>query len=118
DPGMELLLDAVERWQPAADKVGAVAGPEEALAAGEHIRVMLVPSEALAGTERFGDLRLRLQRAESELERAGGEDRSVGVGQRERLLLGQRVLPRRRVVLDVAASGLSPQPLLDVARCR
>ena len=75
----------------AADQVGAVAGAEEPLAPGEHVRRRAVPAEPVAGAERLGDLRLGAQRAERELERARREDRAVRVGQRERLLLGERV---------------------------
>ena len=43
---LELRDDAVERRQPAADQVGVVAGPEEALAALEDVVDVLVPADA------------------------------------------------------------------------
>ena len=50
------LLDAVERRDPRLDDVGAVAGLEEALAAREHVVVVLAPAEAGAGDEGLGDV--------------------------------------------------------------
>ena len=96
-PAAQLVLDAVERRDPGRDEVGDVAGPEELLAADEDVVVLLVPADAGAGAERLGDPRLGLQRAERQHERAGHVDGAVRVGQREGLLLGQRVgLGRRR----------------------
>jgi hypothetical protein len=54
-PLLELLLHPVERGDPLAGQVHQVAGPEEALAAGEHVRVVLVPSHAGPGAERVLD---------------------------------------------------------------
>ena len=116
--GPQLLLDPVERGDPGRHQVRRVPGPEEPLAAVEDVRVLLVPAHAGAGAERLLDPRLGPQRAERELERAGQEDRPVRVGQREGLLVGQRVAVGARVVLDVAAGGLPAQPLGDVAGCR
>ena len=44
-PGLELLDDAVERRQPRRDQARVVAGAEEALAALEHVVVVLVPAD-------------------------------------------------------------------------
>ncbi len=115
--GPQLGLHAVQRGQPRADQVGAVAGPEEPLAPGEHVGVVGVPAHPRAGAERPGDLRLGAQRGHRELERPGHEQRAVRIGQRECLLLGERVFAAGRVVLDVAAGGLAAQPLVDVAGC-
>jgi hypothetical protein len=76
--GGQFGLDAVEGGQPAGDQIGGVPGPEEALAAREHLVVVLVPADARTGAERLDDLLLRPQRAERELERARREDGPVG----------------------------------------
>ena len=114
--GPQLVFHAVERRDPGRDQVGDVAGPEELLAAGEDVLVLLVPAQAGAGAERLGDPRLGPQRAEGQHERAGRVDAAVRVGQHERLLLGHRVGVVGRVVLDVAARGLAAQPFGDVTR--
>ena len=76
---------------------------------------MLVPAHPGAGAERLGDAGLGLQRAEREHERPGNVHAALGVGERERLLLGQPVSLRPRVVLDVPSGRLTAQPLGDVA---
>lgn len=96
-------------------RVRAVPGAEEALAAlaaHEHLRVVLVPAEPLTGLESPRDLRLGAQRRKGELEGTGREQGSVRVAQGERLLLGEVV---GGVVLNVAARRLAAQPLLRVA---
>ena len=55
-PRFELLLHAVERRNPLAHEVRAVAGPEEALGAAEQPAVVLVPAHPLAAPERLEDL--------------------------------------------------------------
>ena len=106
----------VQGGDPLGQQVHEVARAEEALAAGEDVLVVLVPAVAGARAEGVLDLGERLERTEGELERTGEEDRSGRVGERERLLGGHRVRARGGVVLDVAAGGLSAQPLVDVAR--
>ena len=113
---LQLGLHAVECRDPLGEQVHEVAGPEEPLAAGEDVLVVLVPAVAGAGPEGVLDLGERLQRAQRQLERARQEDRAGGVGQREGLLRCHRVRPAAGVVLDVAAGGLPAQPLVDVAR--
>ena len=117
DPGsgLQLLHDPVERREPLGHEVGAVAGAEERLAAEEHVLVLLVPPEALPGPEPLGDPRLGAQRPERQHERAGQVERPVRVGERERLLLGERERPGRGVVLGPAARRLLGEPLGDVA---
>jgi hypothetical protein len=41
----QLVLDPVQGRDPGADQVGHVAGAEEPLAAGEDVRVVLVPAD-------------------------------------------------------------------------
>jgi hypothetical protein len=98
------------------DQVGDVAGPEELLAAGGHVAVVLVPAHAGAGPERLGDPWLGPQRAERQHERARRVHAAVRVGQRERLLLGHRVAVRCGIVLDVTAGRLAAQPLGHIPR--
>ena len=68
---LELLDDAVERGQPVADQVGVVARPEEALAAVEHVVVVLVPADARRRSWPLGDARRVVHRAQRDLEEAG-----------------------------------------------
>ena len=75
-----------------------------------------MPAHAGAGPERVGDLRLGPQRAQREQERARQVQRPVRVGQRERLLLGQREPPGGGIAADVPARRLPAQPLRDVPR--
>ena len=60
------------------DDVGAVAGLEEALAAREHVVVVLAPAEAGAGDEGLGDVLARVRGSERELEAAADEGGAVG----------------------------------------
>jgi hypothetical protein len=112
----QFVLDPVQRGQPGGRQVGQVARPEEPLAPFEHLGVVLVPADTGAAAYGRRDPRFGAQRAEGELERPGYEDRTVRVGERERLLLGERVGAAVRVVLHITAGCLPPQPLVDVAR--
>ena len=113
---LELGLDAVQRRDPLGQQVHQVPRPEEPLAAGEDVLVVLAPAVPGPGAERLLDVVLGLERAEGELEGAGQEHRAGRVGQRERLLGRHRVRRAAGVVLDVAAGGLAAQPLVDVPR--
>ena len=112
---LQLLDDAVERREPGREQVGVVAGPEEALAALEHVVVVLVPADALPALRTLDDPRRVDHRAERDLEEPRQVRRAVLVGQRRRLLRRQGVAAGGRVVLDVAARGLVVQPLAHVA---
>ena len=90
----ELLLHAVERRDPLGDEVARVAGAEEALGAAEQPVVVLVPAHALAAAERLGDAVLVGVERGDQLEGAEDVERAVLVGERERLLVGQRVACR------------------------
>ena len=109
------LLDAVERRDPRLDDVGAVAGLEEALAAGEHVVVVLAPAEAGAGDEGLGDVLAGIRGSERELEAARHEGGAAGVGEHQRLLDRHRVAVAGGVVVDPAAGGLGAEPFADVA---
>ena len=89
--GLELGLDAVERGEPRAGEVADVARAEEALGALEQARMLVAPLEALAGAKVVLDLRLAAPHRLRHLEETGNERRARVVGQRERLLGGQRV---------------------------
>ena len=114
--GGQLLRHAVQCRDPAGGEVGDVARAEEHLGPGEYVLVVLVPAHAGAGPERVGDLRLGPQRAQREQERTRQVQRSVRVGQRERLLLGQREPPGGGIAADVPARRLPAQPFRDVPR--
>ena len=70
-PAWSLAIDAVESGQPGGDQVRRVAGPEEGVGAGEHVRVMVVPAHPGAGAERVGDAWFGPQRAQRQHERGG-----------------------------------------------
>ena len=112
---LELGLGAVEGRDPLRHQMGEVAGPEELLAAAEDLLVVLVPADTGPGAVGLLHAWHGGERAEGQLERAGQEQWSVGVGESERLLLGHRVAVVVGVVLDVAAGGLAPEPLGHVA---
>ncbi len=77
-----------------------------------------MPTHALPAPECLCDPRDGAQRPQRELECAWQVERPVRVGQRERLLLGQRVGVGVGVIHHVAASRLAAQPLGDVASVR
>src|SRR5215218_7763268 len=70
DPGaaLELLDHALERRQPCGHDVRVVAGPEEALAALEHVVAVFAPAEAAAVARRLDNVLVVARRAEGELE--------------------------------------------------
>ena len=112
----QLFLHTVKRRDPGRDEAGGIAGLEELLTADEDVRVVLVPAQAAARSEGFGDPRFGLQRSERQHECAWRVDVAVWISQRIRLLLGHRVAIRGRVVFDVAAGRLAAQPFGDVTR--
>lgn|GEM_PF-7105864 len=69
-PAAEPVDDAVERGQPRGHQVGLVAGPDEALAPGVHVVVVLVPAEPVAGAGGFEDPRGIADGAVGDLEEA------------------------------------------------
>ena len=111
----------VERRDPLGQQVHEVAGPEEPLAAGEHLAR---PARASRCPRRCGTPRRSaasaLSDTERELEGARQEHRAVGVGQRERLLRGQRVRRRwrRRTPRSRRPPGRAATPRRSAGRCR
>ena len=77
-----------------------------------------MPAEAGPTLEDLFDVRRRLQSGRRQLERSADECRAVLVRQGHRLLRGQLVALRGRVVGDESARGLRVQPLADVALAR
>jgi hypothetical protein len=112
---LQLLHDAVERRQPGGEQVGVVAGSEEALAAVQHVVVVLPPAEAGAALRHVGDVRRVEHRPDGYLEETRHVRGAVLVGERDRLLRRQRVATAGRVVLHEAAGRLGVQPLAGVA---
>ena len=111
----ELLLHSIQGRNPLADQVGAVAGPEEPLGPAEQPVIVLVPAHALAAAEGLEDLIfVDVQRRDRVID-AEDVERAVFVGQRERVLVGQRVAVALGVVGDVAARRLVSKPLANVA---
>ena len=112
---LELLLHALESRNPAAHEVHAVARPEEALGAAEQPAVVLVPAHPLAASECLEDLLFVGEQGGDQVVCAQDVEGAVFVGQRQRLLVGQRVAVAGRVVGDVSAGGLVAKPLAHVA---
>ena len=108
---LQLLLDAVERRDPLGDEVRLVARAEEALGAAEQAMVVLVPAHAAAAAEGLEDLVLIGVQRSDRVVYAEDVERALFVGERERVLVGQRVAVAVGVVGDVATSGLVAQPL-------
>ncbi len=76
---------------------------------------MLVPTDPLTGAERLAEpLLVGIQRRDHVVD-AQHVERALLVGERQRVLVGERVGVGLRVVLDVAAGGLVSEPLADVA---
>lgn len=75
---LQLFDHAVECWQPGADQVGVVAGPEEAFGAAEQTGAVIVPAEPLARTEGLPDLLLVQPQRRDDLE--GVDRRRFGFG--------------------------------------
>ena len=114
----ELLLHTLERRDPLRHEVRAVAGPEEPLGAAEQPVVVLVPAHSLTTAERLEDaILVGIQRRDRVIH-AEDVERAVFVGERKRLLVGQRVTVAVGVVAHVAAGRLVPEPLADVALSR
>jgi hypothetical protein len=74
---------------------------------------MCSPGEPIARPEAFGDLVRGVHRTQSDLERADHASGACLVGERHRMLVGQRELPVA-VIGQVPARRLSAQPFADV----
>ena len=113
-PATQLLLDPVEGRDPRAGQVVQVPGPEEPLAAAQHVRVLGAPREAVAGAEPLGDRVRGVHRSEGDLERPDDAGRAGLVGERHGVLVRQGE-PAVPLVGHVPTGGLGAQPLADVA---
>ena len=114
----ELLLHSVQRRNPLADQVGAVAGPEEPLGPAEQPVIVLVPAHALAAAKGLENLIFVGVQGRDRVVDAEDVERAVLIGQRERVLIGQRVAVALGVVGHVAAGRLVSKPLAHVALSR
>ena len=117
-PASQLLDDAVERREPAAHQVLAVAGAEEDLGSGEETVVVFVPGQARAAPERLDQAVLVGEERRQDVVRTEQIELALLVGERDRLLRRERVAPGRRVVDHVAAGGLVTEPLAHHPRLR
>ena len=111
---LELVDDALERWQPLRHQVGVVAGAEEPLAAFVDVVDVLVPAEAVAAARALDDRRRVDHRPDRSLEQTGQIRRAARVGECDRLLGRQRVAATVRVVLHEPARRLGVQPFAHV----
>lgn len=110
----QLFAHPVQRGQPGRDEVSDIAGAEEPLTAGEHVFAVFVPRDAVPGAERVGDLGFVLQAGHGEQERSSHAD-TVRIDKCEMLGVGQPERPGVGVGGNVAARGLTGQPLAQVA---
>ena len=114
-PAFELLLDASERRDPLGHEIGPVAGAEEALGPAKQAVVVLVPAHPVAAAKCLQDaVFVSVERRDQVID-AEDVKRAVFIGQRQRVLVRERVAVAARVVADVTARGLVPQPLTNGA---
>ena len=115
DPGAggELGLDAVECGNPGAGQVVEVAGPEEAFAAVEDVRIVGAPGESGTGAKPLSDHVGRVHGADGNLERTDHTEWARLIGQRDGVLGGQRE-SAGTVVCQVAAGRLCAGPLPNI----
>ena len=92
-PRLQLLDDALERGQPAAHQVLAVAGAEEDLRAGEETVVMIVPVQARAAAERLGKAVLVGEERRQDVVRTEQVELALIVGKRHRCSGGSVYVP-------------------------
>ena len=98
-----------------ADQVRVITRAEKALRSLEQAGVMIAPLHAVAGLEVLERVLERMKGGLDDVVRAGHVDRSVRIGQAQRLLWTQRPLLGCGVVLHVSACALIPEPFADVA---
>ena len=82
-PRLQLLDDAVERGQPVAHQVLAVAGAEEDLRPGEETVVVLVPVQARAAAERLDQAVLVGEERRQDVVRTEQVELALIVGERD-----------------------------------
>jgi hypothetical protein len=99
----------IECGEPCTDQVGAIAGPEEALGAGEEARMVICPRQRAVAAHRGDQLVLVQIHAGQNDRPARHVDRGVLVRKRHGLLFGQP--EPALVVFDVAARRLAVEPL-------
>ena len=113
---LELVLDPVERGDPLARQMGAIAGAEEPLGALEQARVMIAPGERAVAGERGLDLLHVHEHRPERIHRPRHEHRRCVVRQRHRRLRAQRIPIRLGVVLDEPGRSLTVEPLAHQPR--
>ena len=110
-PGLELGDDALEGGQPLGHQMRPIAGPEEALGAPKHRRMVLAPREGAIAAHGGDQLVLVEEEARQHHGAARDEDRRILDRQRQGLLGGQTKLPLD--VLHIARRRLGAEPLPD-----
>src|SRR4029077_15368640 len=111
DPGaaFELLLHPVQSRYPLGDQAGSVAGPEESLGPAEQAVIVLVPAHPPTASKRLEVLVFVGIQGSDRVIDAQYVKRTVLVGQREGMLVRQRVAIGLGVVGHVAAGRLVSQ---------
>jgi len=107
-PRPQLLNDAVERREPTAYQVLAVAGAEEDLGSGKETVVVFVPEQALAAPERLDQAVLVSEERRQDVVRTQQIELALLVGERGRLLWRERVPPARRVYITQPPAAWLP----------
>jgi hypothetical protein len=108
--GNELGLHAIERWDPRAGEVVEVAGPEEAFATAEDMRIVSAPGKSSSGAKSLGDRIRGIHRADGDLKGTDHAGRAGFIGERDGVFVGQRE-SSGAVVGEVAAGRLGAGPL-------
>lgn len=93
----------------------AVARPEEALGAAEKALAVIMPADAGAGAEGFGDLRFIEPDGLHDFEGAAEKGRTVLIGKGHGLFGGQAESAVFVIIIDIFGRGLSGEPFAQVA---
>ena len=113
----QFCVDVLERWNPRANQIRSISGPEESFRAHKHVGMMLVPAHSFAGFEALFQLIFGLNRSQGHLEGSGQKCGTVIISQRESLLFTQIKFSAWRVVAHVPAGRLAAQPFPHVTFC-
>src|SRR5262249_22169664 len=92
-----------------------VTRPKESLGAAEKAWVMRSPRQALSGPKAFGDQWFIMVDGPDGVKTADHRRRTVGIGEHRGLFSREEKCVLRRVIGDVARSGLGAQPFANLS---
>src|SRR6267378_8483742 len=92
-----------------------VTGTKEARGSAEQAFAALVPADALAGFERFGNLRFVEERRRDQTADRSHEHRAVLIAEIHILYRRHREFARSCIVFDIAGRSLRREPFADIA---